>query len=109
MYPAALAGQLPIGAEGVNDLAKLAVPLLDAEGEIAWQERLSERGTSHPSIAQIAKVLASLADGRLARARQFLTACLVRGINLPAPTELEQQLDACVTLIRERGLVGERR
>jgi len=109
VYPAALAGQLPIGAEGVNDLAKLAVPLLDAEGEIAWQERLSEKGTSHPSIAQIAKVLAPLAAGRLARARQFLTACLVRGINLPAPTELEQQLDACVTLIRERGLVGERR
>jgi hypothetical protein len=54
-------------------------------------------------------VLAPLAEGRLARARQFLTACLVRGINLPAATELEQQLDACVTLIRERGLVGERR
>jgi MoxR-like ATPase len=109
VYPAALAGQLPIGAEGVNDLAKLAVPLVDAEGEIAWQERLSEQGTSHPSIAQIAKVLAPLAEGRLARARQFLTACLVRGINLPAATELEQQLDACVALIRERGLVGERR
>jgi hypothetical protein len=27
VYPAALAGKLPIGAEGVNDLAKLAEPL----------------------------------------------------------------------------------
>jgi len=106
VYPAALAGKLPIGAEGVNDLAKLAVPLMDVEGEIAWQERLNEQGTSHPAIAQLAKVLAPLADGRLARAKQFLTACLVRGVNVSAATELEQQLDACVTLIRERGVVA---
>jgi MoxR-like ATPase len=55
VYPAAALGRLPIGAEGVNDLAKIAVPLMDAEGEIAWQERLSEQGTSHPVIAQIAR------------------------------------------------------
>jgi MoxR-like ATPase len=108
VYPAALAGQLPIGAEGVNDLAKIAVPLMDAEGEIAWQERLSEQGTSHPVIAQIARTLAPLRDGRLARARQFLMACLVRGIPIPAAAALEQQLDECVNLIRERSLAGAR-
>ena len=99
-YPAALAGALPIGAEGLNDLAKLAVPLLDAEGEIAWQERLSEQGTSHPVISAIGKVLAPLRDTRLARARQFLTACVVRGIALPAPDQLERQLHECVLLLR---------
>jgi len=108
VYPAGLAGSLPIGAEGVNDLAQLAVPLLDVEGEIAWQERLSEQGTSHPAIAEIAKVLAPLADGRLARARQFLTACLLRNVRVTAAAELEQQMDACVALIGERGLVGDR-
>ena len=108
VYPAALAGKMPIGAEGVNDLAKIAVPILDVEGEIAWQERLSEQGTSHPAIAEIAKVLAPLADGRLARAKQFLTACLLRNIRVTAAVELEQQMDACVTLIRERGLAGAR-
>jgi MoxR-like ATPase len=106
VYPAALASKLPIGAEGVNDLAKLAVPLLDAEGEIAWQERLSEKGTSHPAITQIAKVLASLSNTRLARARQFLTACLVRGIAIPAAAELERQIEECVQLLRGRGLAG---
>ena len=101
-YPAALAGTLPmIGAEGVNDLAKLAVPLLDAEGELSWQERLSEKGTSHPMIATIGQVLAPLRDSRLARARQFLTACVVRNIPLPAPAELERQVDECVKLLRE--------
>jgi hypothetical protein len=34
-------------------------------------------------------------------------ACLVRGTPIPAATELEQQLEACVNLIRERGLPGE--
>jgi MoxR-like ATPase len=106
LYPAALAGKLPIGAEGVNDLAKLAVPLLDVEGEIAWQERLSEQGTSHPAIAEIAKVLAPLGDGRLARAKQFLTACLLRNVRVTAAAELERQMDACVTLIRAHGFLG---
>ena len=105
-YPAALAGTLPIGAEGVNDLAKIAVPLMDVEGEISWQERLSEKGTSHPAITEIGKVLGPLRDGRLARARQFLTACLVRGIGISTAAVLEQQLDECVTLIRHRALAG---
>ena len=102
------AALLPIGAEGVNDLAKLAVPLLDAEGELSWQERLSEQGTSHPVIAEIGKVLAPLHDTRLARARQFFTACVVRGIALPSPALLEPQLHECVSLIRARGLAGDR-
>jgi len=105
-YPAALGGQLPIGAEGVNDLAKLAVPLLDAEGELSWQERLSEQGTSHPVIAEIGKVLAPLRDTRLARARQFLTACVLRGIALPSPAHLEPQLHECVLLLRKQGLAS---
>lgn len=106
-YPVALAGQLPIGAEGVNDLAKLAVPLLDVEGEIVWQERLNEQGTSHPAIAEIGKVLGPLRGARLARARQFLTAGLVRGIGIPAATALESQLNDCVKLLRKRVVPGD--
>ncbi len=90
----------------MNDLAKLAVPLLDAEGELSWQERLSEKGTSHPVIASIGQVLAPLKDTRLARARQFLTACVVRGIALPSPAALEPQLHECVKLLRRHGLAA---
>jgi len=102
-YPAALAGNLPIGAEGVQDLARLAVPLLDAEGEIAWQERLSEKGTSHPAIAEVAKVLEPLRDTRRTRAKQFFTACVVRGIPVESPEALEKELNECVKLLRRRG------
>ncbi len=106
-YPAALAGRLPIGGEGVNDLAKLAVPLLDAEGEIAWQERLSEQGTSHPAITTIARVLEPLQGSRRARAQQFLTACVVRGIAMEAPGALELQVHECVEVLqRERSNQG---
>jgi len=99
-YPAALTGKLLIGAEGVNDLARLAVPLLDAEGEIAWQERLSEKGTSHPAIAEIAKVLEPLRDTRRTRAKQFFTACVVRSIPVESPEALEKDLNECVKLLR---------
>jgi MoxR-like ATPase len=101
-YPAALAGRLPVGAEGVNDLAKLAVPLLDAEGEIAWQERLSEQGTSHPAITTVARVLEPLKGARHARAKQFLTACIVRGIAMEAPGALELQVHRCVERLRAK-------
>jgi hypothetical protein len=104
-YPAGLSGRLPIGAEGVNDLAKLAVPMMDAAGEISWQERLNEKGTSHPVIAAIGKVLAPLDGSRKARARQFLVSCVVRGIQIESPADLETQIHACVELLRARGLV----
>ena len=72
------------------------MPLFDAEGELSWQERLNEKGSSHPVIASIGQVLAPLRATRLARARQFLTACVVRGISLPSPAPLEAQLHECV-------------
>ena len=106
-YAAALAGRLPIGAEGRNDRGRIAAPLFDVEGEIAWQERLSEQGTSHPQVAAIGAVLAPLREGRFARARQFLTACLLRDVQVQSPRELEDELNRCVELLRERELVGE--
>ena len=45
-YPAAVEGRLPIGAEAVNDLGRLAQPILTVNGEISWQERLPEMGTT---------------------------------------------------------------
>jgi MoxR-like ATPase len=102
-YPAALAGRLPVGAEGVNDLARLASPMLDAEAELAWQERLSDSGTSHPTIAAIGKVLAGLEGTRHARAKQLLTACVLRGIAIDDAAALEAQAEGCVAQLRARG------
>lgn len=103
-YPAAAMGRLPIGADGVNDLGKVASPLLAVDGEIQWQERLSERDTTHPELARFAGVLSGLSGGRLERARQFFAWCLVEKVKPTDPAALEAEIDACVDALKRRGL-----
>src|SRR4029077_12363673 len=55
-YPAAVEGPLPIGAEAVSDLGRLAQPILTVNGEISWQERLPEKDTTHPELSAYAPV-----------------------------------------------------
>jgi MoxR-like ATPase len=105
LYPAAALGRLPIGAEGVNDLAKVAAPILSVEGEVSWSERWNEKNTSHPEIARIAKALAGLQGARAERAYQFFTWCMVEKVQPAKPAELERQIEACVEVLRVRGLV----
>jgi MoxR-like ATPase len=104
IYPAAALGRLPIGAEGVNDLAKVAAPILSLEGEITWSERIGEKNTSHPEIARIAKALAGLQGARAERAQQFFSWCMVSKLQPAKPTELEREIEGCVQVLRERGL-----
>jgi MoxR-like ATPase len=106
IYPAAVSGKLPIGAEGINDLAKVATPFLSVNGQVSWQERLDESGTHHPDFARIARVLENpkLRDGRAERAKQFFNGCLVKSLPLPDPGALEVELEACVKLLRDRRL-----
>jgi MoxR-like ATPase len=104
VYPAAALGRLPIGAEGVNDLGKLASPMLSVKGEISWAERTSEKNTQHPEIARYAKVLALLKGGRLERASQLFNAFLVKKIVPADPAALEAGAHACVELLKKRGL-----
>mgnify|MGYP005811063111 CR=1 FL=1 len=106
VYPAAATGRLPIGAEGVNDLGKLAVQVLKVEGEMSWQERLSQAGTRHPELDRFAKVLAlpEVTDGRWERARQFFCWCAVEKVSPADPRALEADIAACVEVLRGRGL-----
>ncbi|MBK9705069.1 MAG: AAA family ATPase [Betaproteobacteria bacterium] len=104
LYPAAALGRLPIGAEGVNDLAKVAAPILSVEGEVSWSERWNEKNTSHPEIARIAKALAGLQGARAERAFHFFAWCMVEKLQPAKPAELERQIEGCVEVLRERGL-----
>jgi MoxR-like ATPase len=101
-YPAAVAGRLPIGAEAVNDLGRVAQPMLTVDGEIGWQERLSEKNTTHPELAAFATVLDRLGNARRERGRQLLYFCLVHKIPVAQPRELEQEFDRCVQVFGER-------
>ena len=95
-YPAAVAGHLPIGAEAVNDLGRLAQPMLTVNGEISWQERLSQQSTTHPELANYATVLQRLGAARRERAQQLLYFCLVNKLTVAKPRELEQEFHRCV-------------
>ena len=101
LYPAAARGLTTmIGSEGVNDLGKFALPILEVSGEVSWQERNSESDTTHPEIARYARVLRRLSGPRLARARQLFDYCLVRNLRPEEPAALESELDACVEAVR---------
>lgn len=104
IYPAAALGRLPIGAEGVNDLAKVAAPMLSVEGVVTWSERFNETNTSHPEVARIAKALAGLQGARAERAHQFFLWCMTAKLQPARPAELEREMEACVEVLRERGL-----
>lgn len=106
VYPAAAQGRLPVGAEGVNDLGKVAGPILRVDGEVSWQEALSQKDTSHPELARFAKVLgrAEVTGGRAERARQFFSWCLVAEVKPADPHGLEEELAGCVETLRARGL-----
>ena len=99
-YPAAACGKLPIGAEGTNDLGKVATPILSVDGTIHWQERLNDSGTVHPEIERFAEVIGKLTGGRAERARQFFNWCVVERVVVRDPASLERELDNCVALIR---------
>ncbi len=101
-YPAGALGKLPIGAEGVNDLGKVASPILSVDGEISWQERMNQSATKHPELERFASVLNRLEGGRLERARQFFNWCLVSGVKPQDPDSLEKDIEACVELLKKK-------
>jgi len=75
-FPAAAAGRLRVGAEGVNDLGRLAQDLLTVDGHIHWQERLATSNTTHPELVAFGAVLAGLEPhptrfSKLVMARDF--------------------------------------
>ena len=102
-FPAAVDGRIPIGAEAVNDLGRLAQPLLTVDGDIQWQERHVVTNSTHPELAVFAGVLAELGPARRARAEQLLYDCLVNGIGVAQPKEFEAEFDRCVQLFGKGG------
>lgn len=100
-YPAAVAGRLRIGAEAVNDLGRLAQPILTVDGQITWQERLSQQNTTHPELAAYAPVLQRLGAARRERAQQLLYFCLVNQLVVAKPREFEQEFHRTVQVFGE--------
>jgi hypothetical protein len=99
VYPGAVDGKLAIGAEGINDLGRLATQVMDVDGEINWRERLSENSTIAPEYARIATVLKRLNGARLERATQLFYWCLTNRISVENPREFESEFHASVRAV----------
>jgi MoxR-like ATPase len=102
VYPAAVAGALNVGAEGVADLARRAGELLNVDGELQWQERLQEKSTPHAELARLSEVLEGLEGTRRARARQLFYWSLLQEVPLEKPAELEQEFHTAVEYLAGR-------
>jgi MoxR-like ATPase len=95
-YAAAVSGRLPIGAEGVNDLGRVAQPLLTVDAKVSWHEPLREPPKVHPALAAYAPVLARLGAARRERAQSLFYYCIVNQIAVARPREFEQEFHRCV-------------
>ena len=102
VFPAATMGKLPIGVEGANDLGQVATPILTVDAEVTWSEKGSVQAKHHPSFDAFAKVLISLSGARAERARQFFSWCLVEKVSVSDPGGLENEIEACVKLLKKR-------
>ncbi|CAN1546951.1 COG0714 MoxR-like ATPases [Caulobacteraceae bacterium] len=101
-YPAAAMGALPIGSEGVNDLAKVAGPILSVDGEISWQGQ-APGGGRPPQTGPYVAVVSQLRGARRERAQQFFRYCLVARVQVPDPGAIEAEIEAIVGVLRKAG------
>ena len=97
---------LPLGAEGVNELGRLAGNALDVDCVHTWYSRES-KGTPdnkeyrlHPDYCRLAAVFRNLKGGRCERAEQFLSALYTRGSRPSDPEALEAEFNKCVVEAR---------
>jgi hypothetical protein len=102
---AGVMGKLPIGSEGVNDLSRIANPVLSVDAHISWQERRSQNNTQHPEFDRFVRVTSKLKLGRRERAEQFFNWCLGADVKPKDPAAIEKEINDCVKLLTERGLV----
>jgi len=102
VYPGAVDGKLAIGAEGINDLGRLATEVMNVDGEINWQERRESKNTIAPEFTRIATVLNRLEGARLERATQLFYWCLTNEISVENPREFESDFHASVRAVAGR-------
>jgi len=100
-YPAAVAGRLPIGAEGVSDLGRAVQPMLTVDGEIKWWEGASQMNSTHPDLAAYAPVLARLGAARRERAQQLFYFFILNDLSVPHPREFEQEFHRAVQVFSQ--------
>lgn len=100
-FSAASRNKLPVSAEAIHDLGKVAMPIFLIDGKITWQERLSQSNSKHPEFVRYSQAMKGLFGPRKQRAKQFFSYCLVNGVKVEEPELLEEEIDQCIKIIKE--------
>ena len=61
--------------------------------------------TKHPDFVRYAAVLNNLEGGRAERAKQFFNGCLAQKYTVADPEGLEIEINQCVEILTQRGLI----
>lgn len=101
LYPAAAVGKTPIGAEAVNDLGRIAQPILEVNGTVSWHPPANMPQLHHPEYTRYGEVIRRLRGKRKERARQFFYWSIVEGIVHADPRETERTLNRCIETVRK--------
>ena len=98
--------KLPIGADGVNDLGKIASTILSVNGEVNWQERSYRPSNSaHPEVERFYHVINKVKGARFERAKQYFNWCLVEEVVPEDPAAIEAEIERCVNYLKRKKLV----
>lgn len=97
LYPAALEHRLPVGQEGLAQLARLASGIAHVNGTMQWRGGRTETG--HPDKERYAKIIADLPGARRERATQLFHWLLLQGIVIANPKAYEKEFNTCIQLL----------
>lgn len=101
VYPTAVEGRLPIGAEAISDLGQIAVAVMDVDGRGV---RLKQQFRSENDLREkLESVLQELNGPRRERAEQLFNYLWVEKLLPEDPKQLEEELEECVKYISKLG------
>ncbi|MFT7516045.1 MAG: MoxR-like ATPase, partial [Candidatus Omnitrophota bacterium] len=100
LYPAALEGHLPIGREGVNDLARAAAEIMEVDGDTSWHPSRGVPDTTNPERERLSAVLAKRRGQRRERATQLFNHLLVENLRVEDPATYEEEFNRCIAEVR---------
>ena len=98
VYPAALAGKLKIGSEGVSDIGTVAAGVLDVNGSVNWHSYSPD--AKNPDWLRLQSVLNSMSGKRRERAAQLFNHLFIQDVAPENPLAFEEELNECVKVLR---------
>jgi len=100
LWPMAMETGL-FSADALNELAKIAQPIFDIEGELQWRSPISDQSSFHPDWSACLQVINRLSGARKDRTQQLFLHLLVKGLSITHPQTLEGELSSTFNAVQD--------